>query len=101
MDDTDELIKSVIEKEVDRQIAEQEKDLVEAITQGIKETDNLEMACAQMVRNGFVIAAKVCAVMAARMLFDAGVWEPKSDRELRKSLLTVVDGGKSRKRKED
>lgn len=101
MCDTEKLIKSVIEKEVDKQIAEQEEDLIADITQGIKETDSLEMACAQMVRNGFVIATKVCAVMAAKMLFDAGVWEPKPDNELVKSLLTVVDGGKSREQKED
>lgn len=90
MSDTSGLQKAAIEKEVRRQLYEQQEELAKAVVQGIEETDSMYNICAKMVVNGIEIAARITAVMAAEMLYAVGACEPRDDDELRRELFSVV-----------
>ncbi len=90
MDDTEELRRTVIAHEIERQLASQTVELTEDICQGLDETDSLEVKCAKMVRNGIVISINIAADIAIGMLVNAGIVEPKSENELRRNIMSVI-----------
>lgn len=101
MDDTNELRRSVIQREIDKQLHEQLAELQGDLMRGCEEKDSYEDIYSKMIVNSVVISVKITATMIMEALFDTGVWEPRPDDEMRKGLFVVVDGGKSREREKD
>lgn len=95
MDDTNELRRSIIEREIDKQLFTQKDGLREAIMQGCKETDSYEEIYTKMIINSTMASVKITAMMIMEMLFDTGVWTPRSEDELRKNIFSVVNGKKN------
>ncbi len=86
----DNLLKTVIEREVDRQLEGQKDKLEECIFRGCEESDSWEEVCAKMVLNGITVGTKLAAQMAIDILIGSGVCKPKTDDELRKELFLVA-----------
>ncbi len=101
MCDTDELRRSIIRREIDKQLHEQLAELQGDLMRGCGEKDSYEDIYSKMIINSIVISVKITATMIIEALFDTGVWEPRSDDDMRKDLFAVVNGGKSREREED
>ncbi|WP_300788889.1 hypothetical protein [uncultured Acetatifactor sp.] len=90
MDDAKELRRTVIAREIERQLASKPVELMEDICQGLDEADSLEVKCAKMVRNGIVISINIAADLAIGMMVELGIAEPKSEDELRRSIMSVI-----------
>lgn len=90
MDNVEELRRTVIAREVEKQVSSKMEELAKDICRGLDETDNLEEMCAKMVRNGIVISINIAADIAIGMLVEAGILELKSEDELRRSIMSVI-----------
>lgn len=88
----DDLKRMAIAQEIDRQIYEQREELQEAILRGCDDKDTLEETCTKMVMNGVCFSARLAAEMAIGILLESGLFTPRSDDELRKSIFSVCSG---------
>ena len=86
----DNLLRTAIEHEVDKQLEGQKDKLKECIFRGCDKADSWEVICAKMVLNGISVGTKLAAEMAIDILIKSGVRNPKSDDELRRELFSVV-----------
>ena len=86
----DDLQKTVIDREVDRQLEGQKDKLEEYIFRGCEKTDSLEEICAKMILNGISVSTKLAAEMAIDILIKSGLCKPKNEDELRRGLFSVV-----------
>ncbi len=79
-----------LQKEIERQLKERNREIMEEITIGCEHTDSTEVICGKMIVNAIAISARISAGMLFDILIDAGIAEPRSDSELRRQNLSIV-----------
>lgn len=79
-----------LQKEIEKQLKEQEAELMKELTNGCEETDSTEVVCAKMISNSIAIATRISASAVFSILIDVGFAEPYSDDELRRKNLSII-----------
>ena len=86
----DALRATVLEKEIDKQLKEKEKELIEEILRECEDTDSADILYVKMIRNAIGISIKVSVGIILDMLIELGIAGPHDEKQLRKNILSVV-----------
>lgn len=84
----DDLMRTVIAREVAKQLDRQKEELHEALFQGCDYNDTFEKIFSRMVVNSVYCSVTLAAEIAIGILLECGA-VPRSEEELRRSIFSV------------
>ena len=85
----DDLIRTVIAREVGKQLDRQKEELHEALFQGCDYNDTFEQIFSRMVINSVYCSVSLAAEVAIGILLESGEFTPHSEQELRRRIFSV------------
>ena len=85
----DDLMRTVIAREVAKQLDRQKEELHEALFQGCDYNDTFEKIFSRMVVNSVYCSVTLAAEIAVGILLESGELTPHSEKELRRRIFSV------------